>query len=347
MIICEALLLTCLSAVLFLSSYTDCKNNIILNKHLFRCAISAIIVDIIYYMTWATSFLTLFAINMVLLIAVGIVFYVYNLWAAGDCKLLIVVGLCIPGRFYSFWGTGIGISFYIVAGVFSLAFIYIVLESIVLGIKDKQLFKVTFEGFDWKESIVSYLAMVGSLALIGKFLSSFFPGLANGGTAISVAINFLIVLTMIQVRQRMDFKVLLGVLIVVWSGIAILSISNLYEIRFGGNTTSWFLVLLVMALRMISDKYNYKVIPTSEVRQGQILSASTILGFSASRVRGLPSGATEDLRSRLTEAEAESVRRWETSAHGKPYVVIVRKIPFAVFISTGTIIFLVFEVAMQ
>ena len=56
---------------------------------------------------------------------------------------------------------------------------------------------------------------------------------------------------------------------------------------------------------------------------------------------------TEDLRSRITSEEAESIHRWEKSAGGKPYVVIVRKIPFAIFIGIGTLAFLIIEVIMQ
>ncbi len=73
----------------------------------------------------------------------------------------------------------------------------------------------------------------------------------------------------------------------------------------------------------------------------------TALSFLPSRVQGLPTDSTEDLRSRLTPEQAESIRRWEKSKFGKPYIVIVRKIPFAVFIGIGTAAFLVFEVVMR
>ena len=101
-----------------------------------------------------------------------------------------------------------------------------------------------------------------------------------------------------------------------------------------------------MGVRLISEKYNYKTIPTSEVRKGNILSAATVMSFKPSRVQGLPTGMTEDLRSRITAEEAESIHRWKNSSLGKPFVVIVRKIPFATFISIGTIIFLLIEVIM-
>ena len=56
---------------------------------------------------------------------------------------------------------------------------------------------------------------------------------------------------------------------------------------------------------------------------------------------------TEDLEARLTEEEAESVHRWEKSKYGSDTVVIVRKIPFAVFLALGTLLFLAAEVVSQ
>lgn len=347
MAVVEALLLTCMAAAMALSSYTDYKNNLIPNKQLLQCAVPAFVFDAVYYGVFASEYLALFLINLAVLFVVGIVFYAYSLWAAGDCKLLITLGVCIPGRFYSFWGSGLGASFYIVAFTFSLAFLYIVAESIIMGIRDKQLFSVTFEGFDLKDAAISYFSMVGALTLIGFLLAMLVPALYEGSTVLPVAVNFLLVLTLIRLRERFGLKTLLIAAIAMWALLIALAAAGLVNLSFGGNILSWLVVLLVMALRVISDKYNYKAIPTAEVRKGYILSAASIVAFQGSRVRGLPTGSTEDLRSRLTEEQAASVRRWASSSTGKPYIIIVRKIPFAIFISVGTIVFLAFEVAMS
>lgn len=347
MIIVEALLLTCLLTVAALSSYTDYKRNLIPNKRLVQCTVPALVLDVIYYGFFAQDLFVLFFINFVVLSVVGIVFYSYSLWAAGDCKLLITIGLCFPGRFYSFWGSGIGASFYIVAFTFSMAFLYVVGESIVLGIKHRQLFKISFEGFDIKETILSYFSMVGALTLIGILLARAMPSLFGNSTALSVAVNFLLVLTLIRIRSRFSQRMLLIATLLMWAVLGLLSYFEYANLRFSGNILSWVIVFLVMALRMLSGKYNYKMIPTSEVQKGYILAAASVIAFKGSRVQGLPTGTTEDLRSRLTEEAAESVRRWESSSRGKPYVYIVRKIPFAIFISIGTLLFLAFEVAMQ
>ena len=66
-----------------------------------------------------------------------------------------------------------------------------------------------------------------------------------------------------------------------------------------------------------------------------ILSAFSSMMMQSSKITGLPGISTEDLRNRLTEEEAESVRRWGKSAKGVSEVSIVKKIPFAIFLAMG------------
>ena len=94
-------------------------------------------------------------------------------------------------------------------------------------------------------------------------------------------------------------------------------------------------------MRMISSEYNYKQIKTSEIKEGMVLSYATVASFSNSRVKGLPQITTEDIQSRISEAEAESIRRWECSKSGLQTITIVRKLPFACFISIGFILFII------
>ena len=70
------------------------------------------------------------------------------------------------------------------------------------------------------------------------------------------------------------------------------------------------------------------------------MAYSTVLQFSRSRVKGLPIITTEDMSSRITAEQADSIKRWGKSKNGKESIVILRKIPFAAFISLGYIIYL-------
>ena len=95
----------------------------------------------------------------------------------------------------------------------------------------------------------------------------------------------------------------------------------------------YLIVLAAMLLRLLISEYNYEEINTSNVKKGMILSMSDTMLFVNSKIKGLPTLSTEDLRSRLTDEEANSVVKWGKSKYGKKTVKIVRKTPFAIFIS--------------
>ena len=107
---------------------------------------------------------------------------------------------------------------------------------------------------------------------------------------------------------------------------------------------SYSLAILFILLKVFIDEYNYQTINTAQVKKGMILSLATTIQFTNSKVQGLPKPSTEDLRSRLSEDEATAVRKWEKSKYGAETVQIVTKIPFAIFISIGTICYIILGV---
>jgi hypothetical protein len=119
-----------------------------------------------------------------------------------------------------------------------------------------------------------------------------------------------------------------------------------YGFKTNVNLKIYCLVAIVLLLRIISEKYNYMTIPTNSVKRGMVISYTTIMNFMPSRIKGLPMTTTEDIRTRITEEQAESIRRWETSKYGQEEIIIVRKIPFAIFISLGTIVYVIMRLIL-
>lgn len=347
MSILEATLFTILIAILIYSGYTDCTSSQIPNRVVLLSSSIALVIDTLYYAVFAGEYLKLFAINFIMIAVVGFVFYAYHLWAAGDCKLILAVGLCIPGRFYSFWDIGTAPAFVIFILVFSLAFLYVIAESLVLGLKKRDLLNLSFRNIDYISVLLSYFSMISVIMLINWGIWKLFAKALNDNLILSMAVSFLVVLSLSQIRNRLDKRELLYIALAGWAAVGVLALTQQYSVNLTTDYKSWLMVLALMFLRMIAEKYNYQTVPTQSLKCGQILSAGTVLSFMPSKVQGLPTGTTEDLRSRLTQAEVDSVKRWESSKYGKPFVVIVRKIPFAVFIGIGTIVFIILEVAMQ
>lgn len=103
---------------------------------------------------------------------------------------------------------------------------------------------------------------------------------------------------------------------------------------------SFIITAAVICFRGLAENFNYQEIDTADVKKGMILSYATVLEFSKSRIKGLPQFTTEDLSTRITQDEANSIVRWSSSKYGKDKIVILRKLPFALFISIGFIIYL-------
>ena len=74
-----------------------------------------------------------------------------------------------------------------------------------------------------------------------------------------------------------------------------------------------------------------------------IPATETVVMFQASRVHSLPKDASEDLSARITEEEAAAIKRWEKSSMGRSTIWIVRKVPFAIMIYIGFILWICFR----
>ena len=97
-------------------------------------------------------------------------------------------------------------------------------------------------------------------------------------------------------------------------------------------------ILLIAQTTIKTNLYGTVLI--KNLKPGMILSAFSSAMMQGSRVRGLPCVSSEDLRNRLTAEEVESIQRWAASRKINE-LVIVKKIPFAFFISLGFICYFV------
>jgi len=343
MIYCEAMLVSILVLTLISAVYSDIKNGVIENKKIVLSSALSAATNMIYYVVFVQNYFVLFIVNLLAMSAVSVILYAYHIWTAGDSKLLITILLTIPGRFYFINYNGIVPGFLLLILIFGFAFIYISGETIYFWIKNKDWKKkiVWKRKIFWKENICAVLSCVALIFISDGIAVYFFADFINGNDITLMMINFIVIITI------MNYQALRGLIATILSVIASagLIIHRIIPLSFSAiNYRSYVLLIAVLIIRFMAARYNYKEIPTSQVKQGMILSWGTVTGFMGSRVKGLPAITTEDLRSRLTKDEADSIARWESSKHGKDTIVIVRKIPFAVFIAVGVLIFLILEV---
>ena len=110
---------------------------------------------------------------------------------------------------------------------------------------------------------------------------------------------------------------------------------------FSLNARTYIFTAVLVLCQMAIRTNVYETISTFGVKKGMILSTFSSMLMQNSRVKGLPGVSSEDLRNRLTEDEAESIRRWGKTPKGQKEIAIVKKIPFAVFIAMGYFTYLV------
>ena len=341
--VCEAASMTVLLALLVNACYTDVRHGIVSNKTLLYSIVSGLVINTLYTFVTQGVFLAAYLGNIVLLSILSLVLYAYQLWAAGDSKMLIAVACCLPGRVFTFWGIGQFAGFSIVVIAFITAFIYVLAESVALEIRNKDSLHVPVT-FDIQRYVYSYFFTVAATTILAVVLSYAIPWLFRGQAFLLMAADFVIILSLMQIRNRLRLNVLKVCTVILWTAVMALYFTGVVSLSFAANFVTWSIALLVAIGCALAGKYGYQTIPTSTVRAGMILSASTVALFSMSRIKGLPCNMSEDLGCRMSVDEATSVRRWENSAHGKPYVTIVRKLPFALFIGLGTISFIIIEV---
>ncbi len=327
------------------ATITDLKSSIISNRLIIRMLLLSGVLALLYYVFFARDLISLYLINLLCTMVFAFFFYGYHLWAAGDSKLLILIMAALPARVYYQNPFGPFPGFFVILLTFSLAFICTVIDSIHQGIKEKNLFRWSIQMPRFRDLAESYFFMVGSMTLINIGLMNLFGYFIAISGFLITALDFLIVLTIIQLRMKISSKILRISTVLMWVLIVIIQGTDILKlVRSRLDFRVWMIVLVVMLLRMLSEKYNYQKMDVDELKPRMIPSAHSVMLFQRSRVKGLPTCMTEDLRARLDETQLEAIRRWKNTKNGKDFIVIVRKIPFAIYISIGTLLFLLIEI---
>ena len=334
----------CLILVLIIlgiyTSVTDIRYGIIQNKVLFIALSIGMILDCIYYGIFAREFVMIFLTNLLVISALAVALYAFHFWAAGDSKLLFGICVLFPARFYDAGDRTRISALVMVCLIFLLAYLYVFFDSIYLALKNTRFFGNNMIS---KNEVVTflkqYLMCFVYLNALSRICSYFLNRIYYENMLAFMFAN--IFLAFIIQRKSLFRK---------WYVLLIAVAVNIVLYQKGGpikdNIKIYAILLIALLLRHLVSGYNYAEIETNQVKAGMILSMSTVLEFQKSRVKGLPATTNEDMSSRLSEDEADAIRRWEKSKYGKEKIVIVRKIPFAIFITSGSVMFLLIRLFM-
>ena len=338
MLLCESLLMALISLLGIYVTYTDIKNGIIQNKALLSACLLGGGTNAVYLGVFVKDLFVLYIVNLLIISSFAIALYFFHFWAAGDSKLLICVTMLFPARLYDKEIISFAPGMVVFIYIFLIAYIYIIIDTIACLLKKEKYYSVKLfgKGQIWV-FLKNYVICFIYLRALGEVLRAVLGEIYFQNQIVFCFVNIFIAMYIHSkpIFRKWYFLLIAIVTNVVFIGSFSFSVNNLY---------GYAVLLLALLLRRILNGYNYKQIPTEEVQKGMVLSVATIFMFEPSRIKGLPHSTFEDMRSRLSEEEANAVKRWKDSSQGKEMVTIVRKMPFAIFIILGELMYFAFRV---
>lgn len=324
------LLVICLAAAV-----TDWKKGKIYNRWLSFGMIPASVLVILYYYSHRES-IRLFVVNLLAAVAIAILFYALKMWGAGDSKLWMFLNFLFPAGWYVTTDSMLFPSMLIFMLIFLEAYLYVFLESLWYRfLKKNEGIQFQKKKFDVRQ-IWNLLFSISFLSLVYTICACFMGEYYESNRIFFAVVSVLLTGQLVAV-QFCGKKVLTVVLVILY--VAGAAMSGGMRMKDLGLTV--LLVLVSHFSLKFAEKYNYEWVKTSEVKSGMILSYFAVQQFLCSRVKGLPESTDETTKSRITQEQAESIHRWEKSKYGKEYIMVVRYIPFAVFVLAGLITYLV------
>lgn len=334
MIFLKSFLISILILEGVLCSYSDFKANRIPNTVIVCGIICAVVGNVLYFSFSDRELILNFLLNAFFSILISFSMYALHIWAGGDVKLFILLSVLIPAEFLKQKAPLSIVTIFIT--IFSIAFIYLVVESIILAAKKEKGMCRNSLGFSAKAT----LSCMASVIAFQTILRIAFRDYYYDYISFFLLLNVLFVLVFGKIKFLSHKLSIMTCFFI--SGISV--IISIVNKQYGVDIMSVLITLLVIYFKALAERFNYKEINTVDVTKGMVLSYGTVLEFSNSRVKGLPTFTTEDIATRITQEEADSIVRWAASKGGKEKITVLRMMPFAVFITAGFMIYLFFGV---
>lgn len=335
MIFIECIMILFLVTLSVMTVKSDLREGMIYNKILFPFAMVALILDCIYYVFFVKDLFLEFLVNIVLIILVCLFLFYTHSFAGGDCKLCIVMSLLYPGRLYFVYaGSAYTLLFAIAFAIF-FGYVYLLVSSVRRLINGRNQMTIDYV----KNYLMAFVYSFTSATIYISAINMFNYYLYCRGIHINIWIVRALCIGMAWFVGKYRVLKKWYVLIIVAIFDVILAV-GLKMMPISLNPENYILVIVLLVCQMMIKTNLYEEVEICKLKKGMILSTVSSMMMQNSRVRGLPGISLEDLRNRLTEDEVESVKRW---AEGRNIITIfiVKKIPFAVFLTMGFVCYFI------
>ena len=326
--------------VSIISAVTDIKSGKIYNRLLLPFSVLGLVFLVLYFTK--NQELASYLINLFIGSLLSIVLYKSKVWGAGDSKLWIFICAFLPFLIFDYNTYILYPSMYIFIYTFLFAYIYVISDTLLQLLRKRQFKAITFskKGLT-KDRILIFISVYFMISIVYGLLTLLLEEyFIYNRLWISIFVILLLnskINFYIERFKRYYFAILATVYILVLALQVNLFDSPVSVNYHLGPIIVW---LVVITIRLISSDFNYDEINTKDVVAGMVLSKSSVANFTRSRIKGLPLYTDESTKFRITEPQAAAIKKWENSKYGNETIVVVRHIPFAIFISLGLILFL-------
>ena len=334
MMIALELCFLCLTATLcYLCTKSDLQSGMIYNKILAVFLLLAILMDTVYYGLIVRDMVLEFLINVGIVAAVSLYLFYSHTFAGGDCKMIIVVALLFPARWYWCLGTSNATLVFVIAFAIFAGYCYLLGYSIIAIVTKKVPMTLDYVKDYLLNFLKSYISAIVYIFLFNWVISMLYAQ----GLRISIWIpRILCILVSWCVSKYPIFKKWFVFFPAFCCVIGISIVTKTSPISL--NPENYILVLVLLLCQMTIRTTIYEKVEVAQLKKGMILTAFSSIPMQSSITKGLPGISTEDLKSRLTEEEITCIKIWAKATHTET-LTIVKKIPFAIFISIGILLY--------
>ena len=334
MIYVSAAQLALVAGICIYAGMSDVRCGKVRNSVLIGASAVAAALTLIYFFACSHDDWLLYLENAGIVAAAALLGYAARIWAGGDCKLMLFFAIAYPVLFcFEYNDSRLTLWLFLMISL-SAGFIYVIAETVIGMIRGRD---------KPDRAVMIPMLKAGGWIFLRSFL--FVTALNLSYTAFVMPYITLhpIVYALLSIALVYGFnlvrafgKLWIVICLALYDTVMTVVTGKLVLILYW---KMYLLVIAFMLIRVFVSGFNYEKIDVADVREGMVLARDESVYMNSFKYEGLPGISDETLRSRLTAQQAESVRKWGRSKYGKPELRIVRKLPFALFLGIGMLIY--------
>ena len=313
--------------ILIIGTYTDLKYGIIPNKLIFPCILVGIV-----YKVFSSISINLLS-NIILASVISLILFYLKIWAGGDCKLYLAIILLMPNFIIESTFYGISYIVWIPILAFLIGYFYIIGDSFYQKIKQHK--KNNNLHIKVKNDFIRYIKYYVVIIFINYCMNNLFKYLniqLNTWIYLLISLGLIYLFIKIGILEE-KFFILFVIMMDIYIGI--INLNSLFNLK---QLLIWMTIIFSSLLKHFNNDYNYEEIVIEQLKPGMILSTTSSYIFFNDKLSKYKKISDETLRSRLTEKDIDQIKEVSLKRDYIKNITIMKKIPFALFISLSTII---------